>query len=224
MGETTIAVRGTGEGRRPAQRVMVSVRGEYEGEDRAQVVELATASAAEVAATLTALAEDDGAVATWSAERLNAWSQRPYTSDGSIPPLRHHASVTTTATFVGFDAFAEWVVDRAADEAITVESIVWDLDPVEREAMLAEVRTAAVQDAVATARTYASALGLTELRPLAVADPGLLGERVEHAAAPMALAKAAAPSGQMSFRPEDIGVSVVVEARFAATAAGAERP
>lgn len=221
MTETTITVRGTGEGRRAAQRAIVTVRCEYEGDDRQRVVELATASAGEIAAGLTELSHPTaGPVISWSAERLNAWSERPYAPDGGPRALVHHASVTTSATFVDFTAFADWVVARASDEAVTVESVAWDLLPEERERMLGDVRTAAVADAVSAAQVYATALGLTRVRAVAVADPGLLGSGAPGPVAdraPMAFARVVAPNRPaLSFVPEDIVVSVVVEARFIA--------
>lgn len=221
MTETTITVRGTGEGRRAAQRAIVTVRCEYAGDDREQVVELATAAATEVAASLTELSHPTaGPVTSWSAERLNAWTERPYAPDGAPRAIIHHASVTTSATFVDFTVFADWVVARASDEAITVESISWDLLPEDRERMLGDVRGAAVADAVSAAQVYAAALGLSKVRAVALADPGLLAGSapsplVERG--PMAFARAATPAGpSLSFVPEDIVVSVVVEARFVA--------
>lgn len=221
MTETTITVRGTGAGRRAAQRAIVTVRCEFQGDDREQVVELATAAATEVAASLTELSGPTaGAVTSWSAERLNAWTERPYAPDSGPRTLIHHASVTTSATFVDFTVFAEWIVSRASDEAVTVESIAWDLRPEERARMMSEVRAAAVVDAVSTARVYAEALGLSTVRAVAVADPGLLGGAESNAMAervPVAFARASGSATPgLSFVPEDIVVSVVVEARFLA--------
>lgn len=221
MTETTITVRGTGERRRPAQRAIVTVRCEFQGEDRERAVELATAAATEVAASLTELSHPTaGPVTSWSAERLSAWTERPYAPDGGPRALIHHASVTTSATFVDFTVFADWIVARASDEAITVESIVWDLLPEDRDRLMEEVRTAAVVDAMAAAEVYAAALGLSAVRAVALADPGLLGGAapgplVERA--PMAFARVGGSAGpSLSFVPEDIVVAVTVEARFVA--------
>lgn len=81
------------------------------------------------------------------------------------------------------------------------------------------VRTWAVQDAAARAQEYADALDLGQVRPVAVADAGMLGDGLQ----PSGFAEAAfvrggngPQGGDLALSPEDIEVSATVDARFVA--------
>jgi uncharacterized protein len=86
---------------------------------------------------------------------------------------------------------------------------------------LRNARSEAVRDSVPRAQQYADALGLGEIRPIAVADAGMLapGPQPHTGAGPGYLrAAAAAPMGRVDVElaPQDIEVSVAVDARFEA--------
>jgi hypothetical protein len=57
--------------------------------------------------------------------------------------------------------------------------VEWALTVKRREKLLKEARTRAVHDAVTRAQQYAEALGLSGVRPVAVAHAGMLGSRPE---------------------------------------------
>jgi uncharacterized protein YggE len=81
------------------------------------------------------------------------------------------------------------------------------------------VRTAAVHDAVTRAQQYADALGLSGVRPVAVADAGMLGVELHLDGRPAAtFLRAAGSAGtgpDVELAPEEIEVSAAVDARFA---------
>ena len=83
----------------------------------------------------------------------------------------------------------------------------------------ADARRQAVLDARERAEAYAAALGLSDLKPLALADAGMLGDRLSGPAGDeMAMYAAAKAGGQVvEFQPEDVSVTVSVDARFVAS-------
>ncbi len=124
--------------------------------------------------------KDNGAVTWWSADQLRTWSNRPWNKDGKRLPLVHHASVDFEVKFRDFSALSRWVGEHVANtEGFRVARIEWALTAKRREALQKEVRTRAVLDAVTRAQEYADALGLGQVRPVAIADAGMLGTRTE---------------------------------------------
>ena len=123
--------------------------------------------------------KENGAVTWWSADQLRTWSNRPWNKDGSsfarasrerrprgevsglqrAVPLgrrarREHRGIPRCARRVGTDG----ETSGSAGE---------------------DVRARAVLDAVTRAQQYADALGLGQIRPVAIADAGMLGTRPE---------------------------------------------
>ena len=85
-----------------------------------------------------------------------------------------------------------------------------------------QAREAAVRDAQQRAAAYARDLGLENVRPVAIADPGLLGVSGEHGgvvAEAVAARRYSMKAGGMhvEFRPEDIEVQTAVDVRFMAS-------
>ena len=81
-----------------------------------------------------------------------------------------------------------------------------------------QARIRAVEDAVVKAQEYAEALGLGTIRPIAIADAGMLGANLhpERDVSPANLRMAAPMGGapEIELLPEDIEVSSAVDARF----------
>ncbi|HRN29798.1 MAG TPA: SIMPL domain-containing protein, partial [Terrimesophilobacter sp.] len=89
-----------------------------------------------------------------------------------------------------------------------------------------EARTVAVGNAVAKATSYANAVGLSTVRAVAIADPGMLGDQVgasgggiEFAASAPRMMKAMDAGGgpELNLKPQQIEVAVIVDARFVAS-------
>jgi uncharacterized protein len=160
--------------------------------------------------------KDNGAVTWWSADQLRTWSNRPWHKDGKQLPLIHHASVGLEVKFRDFSALSRWVGEHVANtEGFRVAHVEWALTAKRREALEKEVRTRAVRDAVTRAQAYADALGLGQVRPVAIADAGMLGTRTESGPS-TAYMRAAAVGGapDVELVPEQIEVSAEVDARF----------
>jgi len=162
------------------------------------------------------LDDENGAVTWWSADQLRTWSNRPWNKDGKQLPLVHHASVDLEVKFRDFSALSRWVGEHVANtEGFRVARVEWALTAKRREALEKDVRARAVLDAVTRAQQYADALGLGQIRPVAIADAGMLGTRPE--SGPQgALMRAAAVGGapEVELAPEHIEVSAEVDARF----------
>jgi uncharacterized protein len=216
---TDITVRGTYSAFQPPERGTVHASIAYEGPAMEPVYEQVVRDLESVKASIIPMKSgDDGPVTWWSAEQLRTWSNRPWNSDGKQLPLVHHASIAVEVKFRDFTALSRWVGEHTANTAaFRVSSVEWALTVNRREALLKEVRTRAVQDAVRRAQQYADALGLDEIRPVAIADAGMLGAHLNPATSQGAafLRAAAAGSGaDVELVPEHIEVAAAVDARF----------
>jgi hypothetical protein len=160
----------------------------------------------------------EGPVTWWSADQLRTWSTRPWNKDGKQLPLVHHASVDVEVKFRDFGALSRWVSQHIADiEGFRVARVEWGLTAKRRVALEKDVRTRAVRDAAARAQEYADALELGPIRPVAVADAGMLGtQRESGPSAAFMRAGAVGGAADVELVPEHIEVSAEVDARFVA--------
>ena len=164
---------------------------------------------------------DDPAVTKWSARDLRTWSSRPWNQDGEQLPLVHHALVDVNVEFRDFTALSGWVGRHVNEtEGFSVARVRWSLTDDRREELLREVRTEAVKDAAQRAQQYSDALDLGDVRPIAIADAGMLGLERHGGGVGADMALMAAPAGRSARAPDvelvpaDIEVSVTVDARF----------
>lgn len=220
MSETIITVQGEHEERRPAERGVVRVQVAYDGPDREETLARATARHAELAAGLRELTEATGGpVSRWHSEQLRVWGDRPWSQTGEQLPLVHHAQLGVEAEFADPAALSDWVASVSLRDGVTIDGVTWSLTEETRAGLVDAVATLAVRDAVATAQLYATALGLSDVRPIALSDPGLLGDAgTPPPPAPFAarLVAADATAGALALRPDEIRVAVQVHGRFAA--------
>ena len=104
-----------------------------------------------------------------------------------------------------------------------IEYLEWGLTRENLLAVTDEVTEFAVQDAVAKAIGYTTAIGFSRVTATAIADPGMLGNESNSSGGGYSLASAhgvmATGGGapELSLKPEDIDVEVVVDARFVAS-------
>lgn len=223
MSEVTITVRGEHEARVAPEEAVAHLSVRAEGPERGAVVERIAAIAAPLRDDL-AGRKDAGGLSDWSSQRVSIWANRPWNNEGKQLALVHYASVEITATFTDFAALSWWVSDVAERDGVQVDTVTWRLTPATAKSTEAEVAAQAVKVAVDRATAYASAIGLTTLTPLEIADVGLLTDAsAAPAPAPKmmrAMAMASMDSGGASaveLQPEDIVVTSAVEARFAAS-------
>ena len=217
---TEITVRGTFTAFQAPERGTVHATIAFEGPVMEPVYDRVARDLEAVKASVTPLkAGDDSPVTWWSAEQLRTWSNRPWNKDGKQLPLVHHASVDVEVKFRDFSALSRWVGQHVANtEGFRVSRVDWDLTSKRRTELLRQVRTRAVEDAVIRAQQYADALGLGKIRPVAIADAGMLGASLHPDGGVGAgyLRAAAAPGGapDVELLPEHIEVSAAVKARL----------
>lgn len=217
---TEITVRGRFSVFQPPERATVHTTVAYEGPEMAPVYQ----RVAHDLETLTASVEEltDGPVTRWSAEQLRTSSTRPWNQDGEQLPLVHHASVSVDVEFRDFTALSRWIGRHVAEvDGFRVSRVEWALTEEHLDELRTEVRRRAVLDAADRAQQYADALDLGAVRPVAIADAGMLGALSPDGGpgqnwGVMAAARSSAPV--VEFVPEDIEVSAAVDARFAAGA------
>lgn len=220
-----ITVRGEAEARYPAERAIVTLAAAVENAEKQQAHDQATAVQQAVTAQLTELA-DRRAVIDWSSGQVSVSSYRPWRDDGHDPqgagrtpsPDRvHSARVEIVAQFSDFDRLSGFVDYWAGRDGVEIAGIVWDVLERNRRVYEAELRRAAVDDAVNRAQTYADALRRGRVAPTRIADPGLLdsggGPR------PYALRMEAVGTdagGGLQLTPEPVLIHIAVDAGFRA--------
>lgn len=219
---TEITVRGTFSAFQPPERGTVRASIAYEGADMGTVYDRVAHDLAVVKASVTRLQGLDPAPVTWwSAQQLRTWSQRPWHKDGKQLPMVHHAGVDVEVKFRDFTALSQWVGEHVSGTAgFRVAQVIWALTAARRDALFADARSRAVRDAVARAQQYADALELGPVRPVAIADAGMLGNQLHpeggHGGTFLRAAASPAGAGDVELRPEDIEVSATIDARFLA--------
>jgi hypothetical protein len=220
---TVITVQGEAHARRTAERAIVSLTATSDGPDRDPVVDAVAAAAA----TITGLLASDldpiaGAVVRWSADRAHVWSDRPWNQQGEQLPLVFHATIAITAEFADVEALSRFVETASRTEHVAVGTIAWELTDATRLELETSVRAEAVLAAVEKARQFAAAIGLATVSPIAIADPGMLGDGGSGGAqgrfaSPM-MARAGMDSATaFDFTPGEITVVAAVDARFTAS-------
>lgn len=219
---TEITVRGTFSVFEPPERGTVHATISYEGPAMEPVYERVVRDLDAVKVSIEPLHNPGGGPVTWwSTQQLRTWSNRPWNQDGKQLPLVHHADAGVEVKFSDFPALSRWLGGHVSGTAgFRVSRIAWTLTEKRREALVRDVHTRAVRDAVDRAQRYADALGLGAVRPVAFADAGMLGRSSpEFAQPPAGIMRAMAmpgPAPEVDFAPADIKVSETVDARFLA--------
>jgi len=220
---TIITVQGSHTAWYDAERATVEISASFDGPKRDEVFARATTTAAAVTAEITPQFDPDaGPITWWSSDRVNVWSERPWSNDGKRLPLVYHATIGIRAKFDDFDALSRFVEKLAVMEGVNVGAITWDLTEERRKAVTGDVRKLAVDDAVQKASAYASAAGVGAPSVIAIADPGMLGDGSGGGIAPapfermawMSQAKDAGGGAPLTLSPEQIQVSTSVDVRF----------
>ncbi len=222
MTDTIITVRGRFSSFSPPERATVQLSVGFEGADREPVYSETVAASSTVGALIAEQhSPGAGPITWWSSDSIQLWSSKPWNQDGVQLPAVYHSRIGFGVTFSDFAILVTWIDTIAAIDGVTVEDLSWTLTEGTKTAVIAEVRSRAVKDAVAKASVYAQSIGLGSVRAVAVADPGMLGDRVgvsddgeTHALSRM-VSTGSAP--ELSLTPKDIEVDAVVDARFVAS-------
>ncbi|MGN6763156.1 MAG: SIMPL domain-containing protein [Leifsonia sp.] len=222
MAETIITVQGEYELRHPAERGAVRIRVSYDGPSRDEVLALTTQRHLSLTSELRELHHpQSGPVTQWSSDQLRVWGDRPWTADGRRLDVVHHAEVGIDALFSDLAALSDWVGTTSLLDGVTIDGVIWSLTEARRQTLTQEARRRAVENAVAKATVYATSLGLSTVKPLALSDPGMLGDGSAPAQPPQPLLARAVSSGEsaatLALKPEELTIAVQVHARFAAS-------
>lgn len=197
-----------------------------EASDKAEVVRKATGAVNALHEQFRQF-EQAGAVAEIVVRPINVSSWRPVVK-GRQQPALYRASASLRADFTDFAALADVAAQFGGTEDIELNWVEWRLTEQTRRELEAVCLTRAVEEARARATVMAQAAGAGEVTFVQLADPGLLGEApsarqsFESAApAPMMMARSSAKLADDSLsgielQPEDLSVSVVVQARLTA--------
>lgn len=221
----TISVTGEAESHRSAERGTVHLTIGFEGPRRADVLPPTEDLHAEVTTALNSMRDDTaGPVTWWASDQIRVWGSRPWNNQGKQLPIVHHTAVTVRAKFSDFNRLGAWVTELSLRDGVTINTVRWALTETTRETVTAQVRRAAVADAIQKATAYAEAAGFDQVHPIAISDPGLLegagGTSPGAPPAMQAMRAGAAPGGAerggIEFTPEQITISATVHARFAA--------
>lgn len=225
MSEVIITVRGEHDARIAPEEAVARLTVRTEGPERGAVVEQLVRLSEPLREDL-ATRKTQGGVREWSSQRVSVWANRPWNEQGTQLALVHFASVELTATFIGFSALSWWLTEAAERDGVQIDGVSWQLTAATQRATEAEVAARAVSVAVERATAYATALGLSSVTALEVADLGLLTDgrasrhpemmRSPKAMMVMGAAMDAAGGAALEFQPEDIIVTAGVEARFTA--------
>jgi len=215
----TVTVRGAFSVLRPPERATIFFAVSVERPHQQAAYAAAADSASIVSGRLLEqLDPERGPVTSWSSDQVRTWASRPWNNEGTQLPPVHHAQVNFQATFSDFGRLSDWVGSTSEVVGLTIDRVEWSLSEANRDTLTREVRVAAVRDARDKAQTYADALSLGVVRVVAVADQGMLrgGDGVPGPAEPLRLARASmsAADPQITFEPQDVAVSAVVDARF----------
>ena len=220
---TEITVRGSYSAFEPPERATVHARLAFEGPQMQPVYDRVAHDLEAVKASITPLHDpDQGPVTWWSTRHVRTWSERPWNQDGKQLPLVHHASVGVEVKFRDFAELARWVGQHAEHTVgFSLDGVEWALTEKRKQELSRQVRTRAVQDAASRAQEYADAVGLGPVRPVALADAGILSSGLHPMQAESAMAfaragKMADSDATLALSPDDIEVAAVIDGRFVA--------
>ena len=221
---TRIAVEGQATRTHPAERGTVNLHVAFSGTLRNDVVD-------QVARTHTILVDQVKAhVSTGAAERWDADSVHSYVYDDRVKSSqaggkqrirRFRASARLSVTFRDFEALSTWLADVMDVDGVEIDRITWNLTDETRKALLAEARIEAAEETAVRAQSYADALGLGPVSPVAIYEAGLRGGGNGGGNTPMYAMRAgmtadAGGGAQVELQPRDIDVDVTLSADYEA--------
>jgi len=138
--------------------------------------------------------------------------------------INYTASTTFTIKFADFKVLGGVCTDLSILPFVSIRSITWSLTDVTKATLVTQSRRLAVEDAVAKARDFASAVGVLSIRPVEInQDDDGTGVRSGFfgGGGPVMRNLAATPFGQgreeserLSFEPEECEVTCEVRVKF----------
>lgn len=218
---TRIAVEGQAKRTHPAERGTVNLHVTFSGVLRNDVVE-------RVASTHALLVEQVRAhVSTAAAETWDSASVHSYVYDDRVKSSdeggkqrvrRFRASARLSVTFTDFEVLSTWLADVMDVEGVEIDRISWALTDETRKALQAAARIEAAGETMVRAQSYADALGLGPVTPVAIYEAGLRGHGDGGGNTPMLARAGMASAGgaQVELQPRDIDVEITLSADYEA--------
>jgi uncharacterized protein YggE len=211
-----ITVRGEAEARYPAERAVVTLAAAVETAEKQRAYDQVTSVQQAIASQLTELADRE-AVLDWSSDQVSISSYRPWRDNGERGNPVYVARVEIVAEFSDFSRLGGFVDYWAGREGVEIAGIVWDVLERNRRLYEADLRKAAVDDAVNRAQTYADALRRSRVVATRIADPGLLDAGGGPRPFAVKLESAVADAGDgLQLTPAPVRIHVAVDAGFTA--------
>ncbi|WP_375390242.1 SIMPL domain-containing protein [uncultured Amnibacterium sp.] len=209
-----IAVHGSASRLLPAERGTVRLALELEDADRAVVLGGVGAMHARFAAEAEALVAA-GAATWWGSQQARIRSEHRYEGRDELPRVVQIANAEVVTRFRDFESLSAWVLEAGAEPGVRVDAIEWAVTDEHRVATERELRVQAVQDAIARAEAYASAIGGERVRLRSLWEAGLRADTGggEPRWVAQAMDASMARSG-IELRPDDIALSASVTADF----------
>ena len=221
---TRIAVEGQATRTHPAERGTVNLHVAFSGTLRNDVVD-------QVARTHTILVEQARAhVSAGAADKWDSASVHSYVYDDRVKSSqaggkqrirRFRASARLSVTFRDFEALSTWLADIMDVDGVEIDRIAWALTDETRRTLQAEARIEAAEETVVRAQSYADALGLGPVAPVAIYEAGLRNGGNGGGNAPMYATRAGAMAeagggAHVELQPRDIDVDITLSADYEA--------
>ena len=199
--QPTIVVRGEASREVPPEQAVFSVSVTVRGHDRSAVVAKLADRADDLRAALDAYGD--------AIERRVTGNVRvhPEFQSNSMRPSGYSGVVETSVTVTDFDTLGEMLPSLAVLDQVSIYGPWWRLRP--ESTAGADVRRAAIADALAVAREYAAAVGARVDGLVEIADEGAGGMVMAEGFAATRSA-AAAPVLQLDPEPQTVHASVLV--------------
>jgi uncharacterized protein YggE len=196
----TIVVRGDARREVPPEQAVISVTTHSRDRDREAVLRRLAERAAEVRVVV-----DGFAVERRETGHVQVY---PELKRGSERVVAYTGSLVTTVTVTEFDGLGDLLLRLAGLGHVAVAGPWWQLRPGSRAG--AEVRKAAIDDALGRAREYAEAVGARIDRLIEIADEGPAQAFATRSVFRASGSDADAPSIEVDPEPQTVEASVTV--------------
>ena len=210
-----ITVRGSAQASYPPERATVRLRVQARGGDRREVRDDVAATFEPLTDQLRELASR-GAVTSWSGDQVGVYTHSPVEDGRRAERPVHVARVEVVVEFVDFERMSGFLDFWLSRDAVEVGGIEWDVLDRHRRAHEADIRKAAVEDAVTKAQAYADAVRRGRVSAVELADPGMLEGRSD-AGVPITYRAVAHQGDGLALEPAPIVIAVEIDGRFTAS-------
>lgn len=210
-----ITVRGSAQQRHPAERAIVTMAVAVEGSTKQDVFGDAMALQEKLSGQLEELVDRD-AVRSWSIGQVRVFRHRPVEIEGDRGAMLHIGKADVHVEFIDFEGLSSFLDQWSGIDGVEIIDVGWDVSARNRRIHEAEVRKAAVDNAVAKAQAYAEAVRRGRVVAVQIADPGMLDGLADGPAARHPAGSGGDVGPGLTITPEEIVIHIEVDAKFIA--------